>query len=63
VWAYIGSLFPNITKWEYAPKTKTEGYPYQLCVDLWKQGLVPSYDGKKWRLHGGPKGKILWEDK
>jgi hypothetical protein len=59
--AYIGSLFPLITTWKRAPKT--DGYPYQPCVDLWKQGLVPSYDGKKWKLHGGPKGKALWEEK
>ncbi|MBV6343606.1 hypothetical protein [Candidatus Magnetobacterium casense] len=60
VGAYIGSLFPNITEWKYAPKT--EGYPYQSCVDLWKQGLVPSYDGNKWRLHSWPEGKVLWTE-
>jgi hypothetical protein len=58
--AYIGSLFPKITTWKYAPKT--DGYPYQPCVDLWIQGLVSSYDGKKWRLHGEPEGKVLWTE-
>jgi len=24
-------------------------------------GLIPSFDGKKWRLHGGKKAEILWE--
>jgi hypothetical protein len=52
-------LFPNITKWKNAPEIK--GYPYQSCVDLWKIGLVPTFDGTIWRLHGGPTGKILWE--
>jgi hypothetical protein len=28
---------------------------------LWDRGLVPSFDGKKWRLHSGPKAKIVWE--
>jgi hypothetical protein len=60
VWAYTGSLFPNIKKWKYIKHRKGE-YPYQPAVDLWKQGLVPSFDGKTWRLHGGPKAEILWE--
>ncbi len=57
--AYIGSIFPNIKKWKYAPKT--EGYPYQSCIDLWKRGFVPSYDGKVWRLHSGKDAKIVYE--
>jgi len=36
-------------------------YPFQPVVDLWGQGLVPSFDGKTWRLHGGKKAKVLWE--
>ena len=59
VGAYIGSLFPNITEWQYAPKT--DGYPYQSCVDLWKRGFVGSFDGKTWRLHSGPKASIVYE--
>ena len=60
VWGYIGSLFPDIKNWKYISHEKGI-YPYQCCVDLWKQGLVPSYDGKVWRLHGGPIAKILFE--
>jgi hypothetical protein len=59
VGAYMGSLFPQITEWKNAPRCA--GYPYQSCVDLWKQGLVPSFDGKIWRLHGGGGAKVLWE--
>jgi len=59
VWAYVGSLFLGVTNWLYAPPSG--GYPYQPAVDLWKQGLVPSFDGKVWRLHGGPQGKVLAE--
>jgi hypothetical protein len=40
---------------------RTEEYPFQCLADLWEQGLVPSFDGKKWRLHGGKNAKILWE--
>jgi len=61
VWALVGSLFTEITEWEYAPKT--DGYPYQSAVDLWKRGLVASFDGKTWRLHSGEKAEIVWEGK
>ena len=54
VWAYIGYIFaPVVEAWK-------ERYPFQSAVDLWKLGLVPSYDGSVWRLHGGPRGGILY---
>jgi hypothetical protein len=60
VWAYIGSLFPKVKKWKYV-KHKRGKYPFQSTVDLWKQGLVPSFDGTKWRLHGRKNGTVLFE--
>jgi len=60
VGAYIGSLFPKIEKWKYI-KHKKGKYPFQSCVDLWKMGLVPSFDRNVWRLHGGENASILWE--
>ncbi|MCX6574976.1 MAG: hypothetical protein NTV82_01135 [Candidatus Aminicenantes bacterium] len=62
VWAYIGSFF-NLPRfaWKYTENIECAGYPFQPAVDLWMMGLVPSYDGKNWRLHGGPKGKMLWK--
>jgi len=30
-------------------------------VKLWEMGLVPSFDGKVWRLHGGKNAKVLFE--
>jgi hypothetical protein len=62
--AYYGSLFalPR-SAWKYTDKIKTTGYPFQPAVDLWKLGLVPSFDGKEWRLHGGKDGKVLWQGK
>ena len=62
VWAYTGSFFilPR-DAWKYTENIKTEGYPFQCLVTLWEQGLVTSFDGKKWRLHGGKDAKILWE--
>ena len=54
VWVYTGSFF--LLK-------KRNSYPYQCLVELWNTGLVPSFDGKIWQLHGGKKAKILWEGK
>jgi hypothetical protein len=58
VWAYISSFF-NIEKWKYIDH-KPGINPFQSAIDLWNSGLVPSYDGKTWRLHGKG-GRILWE--
>jgi hypothetical protein len=64
VGAYAGSFFslPR-SAWKYTENIKLpkgQTYPFQVAVDLWMMGLVPSFDGK-WRLHGGPDGKVLWE--
>lgn len=58
--AYIGSLFPCIEGWKYIDHAPGE-YPYQPAADLWRAGLVPSYDGKAWRLHAGEKAEIVYE--
>jgi len=50
VWAYCSS-FVDI---EYQ-------YDFSSAIKLWELGLVPSYDEKVWRLHGGKGAKILWE--
>lgn len=61
VGAYIGYIFsPVIKEWKYFNHTPGE-YPFQSVVDLWKMGLAPSFDGEKWRLHGGEKAEVLWE--
>ena len=61
VWAYIGSLFPSIGKWEYKNHEHSQ-YPFQSAVNLWYRGLVPSFDGKIWRLHSGEKAEIVWTE-
>ncbi len=55
MWAYVSSFF-SLDKWAHV------GNPFQPCIDLWEMGLVPSFDGKKWRLHGGPDGRVLYEE-
>jgi len=59
VGAYVSSLFPNIKKWKYVDHEEGVN-PFQSCVDLWKGGYVPSFDGKTWRLH--TKDGIAWEE-
>jgi hypothetical protein len=48
--AYISSFFASKYKHDFSP-----------AIKLWEMGLVPSYDGKLWRLHGGKDAKVLWE--
>ena len=55
VGAYVGYIFaPVVPAWRTM-------YPYQAGVDLWKCGLVPSFDGRVWRLHGHEDARVLWE--
>jgi len=67
VWSSVGSSvgsytssFFKLNKWKYI-KHKQGEYPFQSVVDLWEQGLVPSFDGEYWRLHSGKKAKIVFE--
>ncbi len=60
VGAYMSSFFPNIKKWKYIEHKKGKN-PYQPLIDLWEMGIVPSYDGKIWRLHSGKKAEIIWK--
>ena len=55
--AYTLSFFNLDGKWQGFENVK--GNPFQSCIDLWEKGLVPSYDGKVWRLHS--KNGILYE--
>jgi hypothetical protein len=68
VWASVGasvraytSSFFELREWKYIKHPKGKN-PFQPCIDLWNKGIVPSYDGTKWRLHG-KNGKIIWEGK
>jgi hypothetical protein len=49
VGAYISSFF-ILQEWKYTD-AKNEENPFQSCIDLWEQGIVPSFDGTTWRLH------------
>jgi hypothetical protein len=36
-------------------------HDFSPAIKLWEMGLVPSFDGKTWRLHGGKNAKILFK--
>ena len=50
VWAYIGSFFDIDYKFDFSS-----------AVKLWDDGLVPSFDGKVWRLHSGKSADVVYE--
>lgn len=58
---YVGSLFPNIQKWEYIDH-EIGKYPFQPAVDLWCRGFIPVFDGGKWMLLSGEKAEVVWEE-
>ena len=63
VWASIGAYtisFFTIDQCKYVKHEKGVN-PFQSCIDLYKRGLVPSFDGKIWRLHAGKKADIVWQ--
>ena len=65
IYAYVGSLFPNIKKWKYVEHKKGV-YPFQSGADLWKIGFVIShgwYGDEVWRLHVGENAKVVWKEK
>jgi hypothetical protein len=50
VWASVSTYFDIKYTHNFAASQK-----------LWDRGLVPSFDGKKWRLHAGKDAKVVWE--
>lgn len=49
VWAYVSTFFAIDHKHDYSSAMK-----------LWEAGLVPSFDGKVWRLHSGTKEDVVY---
>jgi hypothetical protein len=61
IWDSIGAYtsgFFNIPSWKHVKHPKGKN-PYMPLIKLWESGLVPSFDGINWRLHGGNKAKVL----
>ena len=56
--AYTSTFF-NIDQWKYIKHRKGVN-PFAIILKLWNKGLVPSFDGKVWRLHTGKKAKVIF---
>ena len=52
VWAYLSTFFSVDYQHNYSSAAK-----------LWEAGLVPSFDGRSWRLHTGKDAKIVYEER
>ena len=50
VWAYVSAFFAI----DYE-------HDFSSAVKLWEAGLVPSFDGRTWRLHSGTKADVAYE--
>lgn len=59
IWAYTTSFF-SLDEWQFNGEIVREN-PFQLAIDLWEAGLVPSFDGEIWRLHAGKDAQIVYE--
>jgi hypothetical protein len=59
VMGYAGTLF-RLEHWKYVDH-EPGAYPFQSVAELWERGLVPSFDGTTWRLHGGPDARVMYE--
>ena len=54
VWASVRAYYSTFFNINY-------NHDFSSCVELWDRGLVPSFDGKTWRLHSGKKAEIVYE--
>ena len=54
VWASVGAYFSSFFAIQYEPD-------FSPAVNLWEAGLVPSFDGKVWRLHSGKDARVVYE--
>ena len=63
VWSFMvvySSSFFELDEWRFRGK-KFRTNPLQPAIDLWEAGLVPTFDGKVWRLHAGKNAQIVYE--
>jgi len=54
VWASVVAYYSSFFDIQYK-------YDFLSLNKLWESGLVPSFDGKIWRLHTGKKAVIVYE--
>ena len=56
VWDSVGAYVSSFLDIPYQ-------HDFTPAVKLWDDGLVPSFDGKVWRLHTGKNAKIVYEER
>ena len=54
VWDSVRAYTSSFFKIQYE-------YDFSSAVKLWNAGFVPSFDGKKWRLHSGKTAEVVYE--
>jgi hypothetical protein len=59
VWDSVGASVASYVSTFFAIDYE---YDFSSAVKLWEAGLVPSFDGRTWRLHTGKNAKIVYEE-
>jgi hypothetical protein len=54
VWASARAYSSSFIKIKYERN-------YSPLITLWNRGIVPSFDGKTWRLHSGPNADVIFK--
>jgi len=54
VWDLVGAYASTFVDIKY-------NHDFTSINKLWERGIVPSYDGKIWRLHTGMKADIIMQ--
>ena len=54
VWDSVRAYMSSFFKIKYT-------HDFSYAIKLWNSGFVPSFDGKKWRLHSGKNADIVYE--
>ena len=66
VWALVGASVwasARASAWAYVSAFFAIDYEHDFssAVKLWEAGLVPSFDGRTWRLHSGERAAVVFE--
>ena len=64
VWASVGySVRDSVGAYMSTFFSVEYQHNYSSAVKLWESGLVPSFDGKVWRLHTGIDAHVVYEER
>ena len=57
----IGSVWDSVSAYASSFFSIDYAHDFSPATKLWESGLVPSFDGKTWRLHSGEKAEVVYE--